>query len=57
MDGPDDVAVVFGDGSTEVAAVAVLFTAFAVHARPATRIQMGIWKKSAIFRSTEISGE
>ena len=22
-----------------------------------TRIQMGIWKKSAIFRSTEISGE
>ena len=35
MDGPDDVAVVFGDGSTEVAAVAVLFTAFAVHARPA----------------------
>ena len=29
------VAVVFGDGSTEVAAVAVLFAAFAVHARPA----------------------
>ena len=22
-----------------------------------TRIQMGIWKKSAIFRSTEISGD
>ena len=35
MNGPDDVTVVFGNGSTEVATVAVFFTAFAVHTRSA----------------------
>ena len=50
VDGPDDVAVVFGDGSTEVAAVAVLFTAFAVHARPADEDTDGNLEKISHFQ-------
>ena len=40
----------FGDGSTEVAAVAVLFTAFAVHARPADEDTDGNLEKISHFQ-------